>query len=307
MNDDDNKNNSEDEEIKFDSTALKQKLGTIGIGLGMIICAGIVYSVICKISPGYAGVIYNMNGGVEDSVLSQGYHIVAPWKKVIEYPVSTETVYYTKSSDGKSHSDSSINVNTKDGKQVNVSVTYSFHMDVEKLPAIFTKFRGRSTEYIEAGYVKNEMYQAINEVTSQYSLMDLVGDKRPEINAKVFDKFRNSLIEFGIVIETFNLSDVVPDEQTKEAIQKVVNAQNVYEQAKIEKQTAEVEAEKARIQAKGKADAMIIEAEGQAKANALLQQSLSDNVIRQHAIEKWDGKLPTYQLGGSTDSLINLK
>ena len=149
MNDDDNKNNSEDEEIKFDSTALKQKLGTIGIGLGMIICVGIVYSVICKISPGYAGVIYNMNGGVEDSVLSQGYHIVAPWKKVIEYPVSTETVYYTKSSDGKSHSDSSINVNTKDGKQVNVSVTYSFHMDVEKLPAIFTKFRGRSTNTLK--------------------------------------------------------------------------------------------------------------------------------------------------------------
>ena len=54
--------------------------------------------------------------------------------------------------------------------------------------------------------------------------MDLVGDKRPEINAKVFEKFRNSLEQFGIVIETFNLSDVVPDEQTKEAIQKVVNA-----------------------------------------------------------------------------------
>lgn len=287
----------------------KQTVGTVGIGVAIFGVAALGFMSTYKIAPGYAGVVYNMDGGVEDTVLPQGYHVVAPWKKVINYPVSTETVYYTKSSDGKDDDDkddSSINFNTKDGKQVNVSVTYSFHMDAENLPAVFTKFRGRSTEEIEAGYVKNEMYQAINEVTSQYSLMDLVGDKRPEINAKVFEKFRDSLSDFGIIIETFNLSDVVPDEQTKEAIQKVVNAQNVYEQAKIEKQTAEVEAEKARITAQGKADAAVIEAEGQAKANEKLQQSLSDNVIRQHTIDKWDGKLPQYQLSDD-NTLLNIK
>ena len=285
-------------------------IGQIGIGVAIFGVAALGLMCTNKIAPGYAGVVYNMDGGVEDSVLPQGYHTVAPWKSVIEYPISTETVYYTKSQDGKDDndkSDDSINVNTKDGKQVNVSVTYAFHMDPNNLPAVFTKFRGQSTQVIEAGYVKNEMYQAINEVTSQYSLMELVGDKRPEINAKVFEKFRASLEPFGIIIETFNLSDVVPDEQTKEAIQKVVNAQNVLEQAKIEKQTAEVEAEKARVQAKGKADAAIIEAEGQSQANAKLQQSLSDNVIRQHAIDKWNGELPKYQLGDKAGALINIQ
>ena len=280
-------------------------VGKIGIGVAIFGVATLGLMCTNKIAPGYAGVIYNMDGGVEDNVLPQGYHLTAPWKKIIEYPISTETVYYTKSD--KSEKDESINVNTKDGKQVNVSVTYAFHMDPNNLPAVFTKFRGQSTKAIEAGYIKNEMFQAINEVTSQYSLMDLVGDKRPEINAKVFEKFRASLEPFGIIIETFNLSDVVPDEQTKEAIQKVVNAQNVLEQAKIEKQTAEVEAEKARVQAKGKADAAIIEAEGQSQANAKLQQSLSDNVIRQHAIEKWNGELPKYQLGDKAGTLIGIQ
>jgi len=134
----------------------------------------------------------------------------------------------------------------------------------------------------------------------------LVGDKRPEINAKVFEKFRNSLEQFGIIIETFNLSDVVPDEQTKEAIQKVVNAQNVYEQAKIEKQTAEVEAEKARIQAKGKADAALIEAEGQAQANAKLQQSLTESVLQQRAIEKWNGTFPQVMSNSTGGLLFNI-
>ena len=288
-----------------------QGCGILVIGLALIVGVVGAFLSTYRINPGYAGVVYNMDGGIEQEVLGQGFHMVAPWKKVVEYPVSTETVYYTKNADGDDddrksdgRKDSSINVNTKDGKQVNVSVTYSYHMDPENLSAVFVKFRGQPIEAIEAGYVKNEMYQAMNEVTSQYSLMDLVGDKRPEINEKILSKFRDSLSEFGIVIETFNLSDVVPDEATKDAIQKVVNAQNVLEQAKIEKQTAEVEAEKARVKAKGEADAAIIEADGQAQANAKLQQSLNDHILKQRAIEKWDGKLPQYDMGGSGSTLL---
>ena len=272
-------------------------LVVMGIALaGMLMC-------VTRIGPGYAGVIYNMDGGIEDETLSQGFHVVAPWKHVSEYPISTETVYYTKNSvdgdDKDKKTDKSVNVNTKDGKQVNVSVTYAYHMDVEKLPTVYAKFRGQDIKAIESGYMKNALYEALNNVTSQYSLMELVGDKRPEINNKIFEAFRDELADYGIVIETFNLSDVVPDEATANAIQAVVNAQNALEQAKIEKQQAEVEAEKARVAAKGKADAALIEAEGQAQANAKLQQSLTPGVLQQRAIEKWNGELPKIGSNGS--------
>lgn len=277
-------------------------LVVMGIALaGMLMC-------VTRIGPGYAGVIYNMDGGIEDETLSQGFHLVAPWKHVSEYPISTETVYYTKNSvdgnddDKDKKTDKSVNVNTKDGKQVNVSVTYAYHMDVEKLPTVYAKFRGQDIKAIESGYMKNALYEALNNVTSQYSLMELVGDKRPEINNKIFEAFRDELAGYGIVIETFNLSDVVPDEATANAIQAVVNAQNALEQAKIEKQQAEVEAEKARVAAKGKADAALIEAEGQAQANAKLQQSLTPGVLQQNAISKWDGKLP--QISGQNGGFI---
>lgn len=275
-------------------------VGSIGIGFVFVVLLIFGYSCTYKVDPGYAGVIYSMDGGIETETLGQGFHVVAPWKKVIEYPVSTETVYYTKSNDdGDEKKDNSINVNTKDGKQVNVSVTYAYHMDEVQLPSVFEKFRGQKSEVIEAGYMKNEMYQAINEITSQYSLMELVGDKRPQINEAILDKFRNSLEPYGIVIETFNLSDVVPDEQTKEAIQAVVNAQNALEKAKVEKEQAEVDAEKARVAAKGKADAELIEAEGTAAANAKLQESLTPLIVEQRKLDKWDGKLPGIVAGDS--------
>ena len=275
-------------------------IGSIGIGFVFIVLLIFGYSCTYKVDPGYAGVIYSMDGGIETETLGQGFHVVAPWKKVIEYPVSTETVYYTKNNDdGDEKKDNSINVNTKDGKQVNVSVTYAYHMDEVQLPSVFEKFRGQKSEVIEAGYMKNEMYQAINEITSQYSLMELVGDKRPQINEAILDKVRKSLEPYGVVIETFNLSDVVPDEQTKEAIQAVVNAQNALEKAKVEKEQAEVDAEKARVAAKGKADAELIEAEGTAAANAKLQESLTPLIVEQRKLDKWDGKLPGIVAGDS--------
>ena len=275
-------------------------IGSIGIGFVFIVLLIFGYSCTYKVDPGYAGVIYSMDGGIETETLGQGFHVVAPWKKVIEYPVSTETVYYTKNNDdGDEKKDNSINVNTKDGKQVNVSVTYAYHMDEVQLPSVFEKFRGQKSEVIEAGYIIIVDNSVTLNITSQYSLMELVGDKRPQINEAILDKFRNSLEPYGIVIETFNLSDVVPDEQTKEAIQAVVNAQNALEKAKVEKEQAEVDAEKARVAAKGKADAELIEAEGTAAANAKLQESLTPLIVEQRKLDKWDGKLPGIVAGDS--------
>lgn len=279
-------------------------VGIIGVTIAFFVFVIIFIFCTCRINPGYAGVIYNMDGGIEGETLAQGFHVVAPWKHVTAYPISTETVYYTRNTMDENgvEKDKSINVNTKDGKQVNVSITYTYHMDVNVLPIVFEKFRGQKIELIESGYMKNSMFEVVNNITSQYSLMELVGDKRPEINDNIFNAFRENLSPYGIVIETFNLSSVETDDQTKEAIEAVINSQNRLQQSKVELQKAEVEAETARVKARGEADAMIIQAEGQAEANAKLQTTLTDNVIEQRRIEKWDGKLP--QIVGSDGVII---
>lgn len=282
----------------------KQLMGTIWVTVAFIVVMLLVYMCTYRIGPGFAGVIYNANGGVQEDTLSQGWHVVFPWQSVIEYPVSTETVSYSKSNGNKDSKDTSINVNTKDGKQVNVDVNYTYRMDQTLLPQIFTNFRGRKYTDIEDTIMKNAMYQAVNEVTSQYNLMELVSDKRSEVNNKIFSKYKDALAEDGIILETFNLSDIKPDDATEQAIQNVVNAQNALAQSKIEKERAEVEAEKLRVAAKGKADATLIEAEGQAAANEKLRQSLTPEVIQYNQIQKWNGTLPQYMLGENTGVFI---
>jgi regulator of protease activity HflC (stomatin/prohibitin superfamily) len=180
-------------------------------------------------------------------------------------------------------------------------------MSQDKLPHIFTKFRGMKADDIELGFMKNELYRVVNDITSQYAMMDLVGDKRPEINQKIFMTYKETLASDGIEIETCNLSRIEPDEATLQAIQAVVNAQNSLRQAEVQKQQAEIDAQKQRIAAQGTADSALIAAEGQAKANAKLQQSLTPEIVQFEWIKKWDGVLPQTQLGTGSGVMVNLK
>lgn len=274
-----------------------KKFGIGGIVLGVLLVIGLIVGLksYTKIDPGHAGVIYNLSGGIEDTVLSQGGHFVAPWKKITEYPVSTETVSLSKSD----KDDKSFNVSTREGKQVSLDTRYAYHMDATKLPSIFTKFRGANSSSIENGYIKTALQASIQTVTSSYGVLDIYGSKRDEITAKVFGEFKGVLEADGIIVETFSFGEIRPDATTLEAIQENVNAQQKLATLQVQKQQATAEAERLIIEAQGKADAALIAAEGQAKANKALVESLTDKVVNKLWIEKWDGKLPSVQTGSS--------
>jgi prohibitin 1 len=279
-----------------------------GVALAVLLGGGLIGGFVCSttIEPGYAGVVYNANGGLEQNTLGQGWHMVAPWKSVTEYPVSTETVYLTKVSE-ESDKDNSFNISTKEGKPVNVDVMYSYHMEQDKLPHIFTKFRRAEADAIEAGYIKQQLKTVIQEVTSNYSVLDVYGEKRGEIQDKIQKEFAERLKPDGIIVENFSFGEIRPDAQSMAAIQAKVDAQQKLQQYETEKKQAEVLAEKARIEAQGKADAAFIEAQGKAKANQVLQQSITPELIEYTKAQKWDGKLPTYQGGTGTIMSVPIK
>ena len=108
------------------------------------------------------------------------------------------------------------------------------------------------------------------------------------------------------MIESFNFSRIEPDKATLIEIQKVVDAQNALKRAQFEKDRAEIDAQKRRIVAQGEAEAKKAEADGISYYNKKVQESASKEVISLRWIEKWDGKLPVYQLGNGSNTLIQL-
>ena len=51
----------------------------------------------------------------------------------------------------------------------------------------------------------------------------------------------------------------------------------------------------------------IVEAEATKKANDLLKQSLTDELVAKQFIEKWDGHLPTTYAGDNILGMFNIK
>jgi len=58
-----------------------------------------------------------------------------------------------------------------DGKVVNMDVSYTYHYDASKLAQVFTKFKGQSPSIIENTFIRRELKDALNKVTTQYGVV----------------------------------------------------------------------------------------------------------------------------------------
>lgn len=69
---------------------------------------------------------------------------------------------------------------------------------------------------------------------------------------------------------------------------------------------AEADAKVAKTKAESKAETELIEAQAESEKNELLEQSITENILKDKWIEKWDGKLPQYMTGDSQGILIGI-
>lgn len=270
----------------------KGKTGAIILAIVLII--GVIGFFACmeKIPAGYAGVVYNMNGGVEGETLSQGWHLVSPTKKVTTYSIGIEQSYLTAEDKGDSKKDESFKVPTSDGKTVVVNLEFSYRFDSERVAETFVKFKGRSGEEIKDTFIKPKIVAWTQEVSANYPVTDIFGDKRTSINTKLDTYLREKFEPYGIIIDTVNFTDISVDDETAAAIQEKVTAQQKLELAKIEKETALINANKDKEVAEIEAEKKLIAADAEAEANKKISASLDDNLVEKQKLEKWDGKLP---------------
>ena len=100
------------------------------------------------------------------------------------------------------------------------------------------------------------------------------------------------------------------EESYNHAIADKQTAQLAYEKQQIENkrqiEAAEADAQVKTTQAKAEADAAVIKAQGEADANKLLNDSITDKILRQQYYEKWNGQLPNVITGDSSDIIMDI-
>lgn len=248
---------------------------------GAILVGGLVFVMASttRIKPGYVGVVYSMNGGIEDEVKTQGWKWIGIGKKVTQYSVATEQLYMSADVKEGSKEDDSFDIMTKDGK-LNVDFEMSYSFDAEKVPDLFTRYRGMAGQDVMDNIIRGKIKTYISEVTTQYTVLEAHMEKKGQLNKAILEHLKDQLIEFGVTVESANITRTKPDAAVEQAI---IERSKIAQELEAEKQKQEktlLEAETKRIAAEGDAAAKIIAAEAEAKSNDVLQESITDELIR---------------------------
>ena len=323
--------------VRVKTKMSKGIIGAIVSGAGLCIAIVILLLMMEKVPAGYVGIVYDMNGGVSDEVLTQGWHVVAPTKKVTLYSIGIEQSYLTSGKDGDSADDDSFEVPTSDGKGLRVDLTFTYRYDPERVAQLFTRFKGQSGKEVRNSFIKPNIISWVKEVTAKYPVTEILGEERANLNIAVSEYVREKFDPYGIIVENTSLINIDADEETRAQVQRRVNAIQELELAQTEKKTAQVKAdqekevaltkaqqdketaiilaeqeketaainaEKQKIDAEAKAEATRIKARAEAEANKVIAESLTPELIENNKINKWNGNVPSVSGGGVP--IINL-
>ena len=276
----------------------------ITLGAAVVITGVVASTCIEKVPAGYVAGQFSVNGGVKNDVLSPGWHLVSPTIKTSRYSTATEQLYMSKDKRDGSEDDDSFDVTCKDGK-LNADFEMSYSFSAEDIPKIMKRYRGMSGEDIINTVVRGKLKTYINEETSKFTVMDAHLEKKGELNKAIFNRLKKELANFGVIVESANLSQTRPDEKLAKAIAERSEANQRLEKIKLEAQIVEQEAENKKIEAQGEADAKLIKAQGEAQANKELERSLTPELIELEKIKAWNGVLP--QVQGGSNPIVNMK
>ncbi|MBI4912559.1 MAG: prohibitin family protein [Acidobacteria bacterium] len=249
-----------------------------------------VASMAVVVPPGYAGVVV-LFGSVRDQALPSGLHLINPLATVREIEVRTRN--YTMSSvsdEGQRHGDDSIAVITADGLTVKLDVTVLYALQQGRLPEIY-KTLG---DNVEERLIRGSIRSAIRDSAANLLATDLYGSKRQAFVGTVTKTLVDALGQRGINLEQVLLRDVKLPEQITRSINDKISADQEAQKMTFILQKEKQEAERKRI-----------EAEGQAKAQQLVSQSLTPQIIEYQRIQALreigaKGNLIITPMGGGT-------
>lgn len=265
----------------------------------MMTCAGFLLGSMItgcdKVPVGAVGIKVNNLGsdkGVEEKqVLGTGWYWVGFTKTLYTFPTFMQT--------RKWEGNESFTFQTSDGMVIGAPISLSYSVDPDKVPVLFQTYR-KGLDEITDTYIHNIIRDALVLSGSTMSVDQVYGPGKGKFLDDVQKFVTAKLSPMGIKIDQVSLiGHFELPQSVVQSINLKIQATQQAQQRENEVATATAEAAKAVAKAKGEADSRTIEAQAEAKANLIIAQSLTKELVSYQAIMKWNGALPTYQGGGA--------
>lgn len=225
-------------------------LSIIFIGLIALACAFV------KVDQGERAVILRFGEAI--TTLDPGLHFKIP---IVDKAVYFETRIQRFSSEAKAA--------TFDLQDVNTKIAVNFRVDNTKVLQIYEEM---GTQYLQR-VVDPAIQEIVKAVTANYRAEELITN-REEVRRDVETRLQERLQNRYIFVEAISLTDFSFSESFSQAIEEKVTAEQQKLKAEIDLERIEVEALQVETEAKGRSNAEIERARGQAEAIRIIQGQL---------------------------------
>ena len=259
--------------------------------VGGLLLAIVCWSSLIVIEPGHRGVVFHLSQGVQGETLTEGVHFLIPVLQRVTVYDTRSQLYHARNltpsplpappprvpsqvpDQGsprlrqdqrsiRSTTDHLLWTPTSDGLKVGLDFSVRYRLDPSRLPELH---RHVGPDF-ETKLVHPIVWNVTRLVASEYSLLDIYGKRRQEMQQQASGRVQALLARDGLISEDFLLREVVyTPEFEKTLVNKMVAEQKVQESA------YEVE------QAALRAQVEVIEAQGEAQALDLVNRAIQEH------------------------------
>ncbi len=248
--------------MKTGQAEISPKKATFLLTIGLVGIFVVLFSsrLFYTIPQGFEGYIFYTfgNGLDKENVKGQGFHLKFPWDNLIKYDVRIQ------------ENMSTMEVLAENGLTIAMELSYRYNPMAGK--------SGYIEESIGSNYhdkiIIPEIRSVSREVIGEYLPEELYSTKRETIEDEIFEKTLVALERKFINLDAVLIRDVTLPQTLQDAIEKKLKQEQEALEYDFKIEKAQKEAKRLEIEAKGKA-----------KANDILDASLTENVLRDKGIE----------------------
>lgn len=220
-------------------------------------------------------------GKITNTTKNEGIVWKSPLEKIEKIDIKVQ----------KYENENPLDTSTKDMQVVNnIKVSVNYKIDGEKAIDLYKKV-GMNYQTI---ILEPSIQETIKGVISKYTSEELV-TKRSEISLDINNVLNDKLQQYGISSVSVAINNFDFSEAYNQAIEKKAVAEQEVETSKNQLEKAKVDAETKKVKA-----------QGDAEANALLEKSLTKEILIEKWIEKWNGETPKVSSDGSMIDISEL-
>jgi len=245
------------------------------IPLVLALVAGIG-SMIYTQSVGEVVVLRNWGGQLAGHDSEAGFGFKAPWQEIVRYDIRNNILSFMGETEeeqfeGGSANGSGIIINDRGGARAIVDVQVNYSLDPEAAEDLYVNY-GTQENFVKA-ICAVDIRAVPRQVAGQFDTITILTAREEFVNA-IWQALEAKWKPYGLIIEQVNVQHVEYPDNINDSYTKA-------QQAEIDKQTAENKKAVAEVEAETK----VVQAEGEAKANKILNDSLTQEVIQQHYID----------------------